>query len=89
MTADCPTRTRLILDSCTSALDTKTEKNILESLRKLDNTMTVIISHRRSALEAADLLLVMENGTLVEKGRPAEIAVPGSHYMRVMEAFNA
>jgi ABC-type multidrug transport system fused ATPase/permease subunit len=79
----------LILDSCTSALDTRTEKTILEELRQLDDTMTVIISHRRSALEVADMLLVLDDGELVEKGAPGEVAVEGSHYMKVMEAVHA
>ena len=79
----------LILDSCTSALDTKTEKTILESLSQLKDTMTVIISHRRSALEVSDMLLVLEDGELVEHGSPQDVVVKGSHYLKVMEVVHA
>jgi ABC-type multidrug transport system fused ATPase/permease subunit len=79
----------LILDSCTSALDTKTEKAILTALSHIKNTMTIVISHRRSALETADKIIVLENGILVEQGKPSEIAIPGSRYMKIMEATHA
>ena len=78
----------LILDSCTSALDTKTEKAILESLNELKQTITVIISHRRSALEASDYLLVLDKGKLVQAGSPKEVCHKGSIYMQVMEALD-
>ena len=78
----------LILDSCTSALDTKTEKAILKSLSQLKEIVSVIISHRRSALEASDYLLVLEKGELIEEGEPKEVCVDGSHYLQVMEAAN-
>ena len=78
----------LILDSCTSALDTKTEKAILKSLNELENTLTVIISHRRSALESSDFLLVLDKGQLVQSGTVEEVCRPGSYYLQVMEAVN-
>lgn len=79
----------LILDSCTSALDTNTEKAILESLNELKNTFTVIISHRRSALESSDFLLVLDKGELVQSGTPKEVCQKGSYYLQVMEAVDA
>ena len=78
----------LILDSCTSALDTSTEKAIIESLHSLKETFTVIISHRRSALESADFLLVLDKGNLVESGTPEEICREGSYYLQIMEVLN-
>ena len=78
----------LILDSCTSALDTKTEKAILKSLNELDDTLTVIISHRRSALESSDYLLVLDKGKLVQSGTPDEVCHKGSYYLQVMEALD-
>lgn len=78
----------LILDSCTSALDTKTEKAILKSLRSLKDVNTVIISHRRAALESSDFLLVLDKGKLVEAGTPEDVCREGSHYLQIMEALD-
>ncbi|MCM8527643.1 MAG: ABC transporter ATP-binding protein/permease [Lentisphaeraceae bacterium] len=78
----------LILDSCTSALDTKTEKAILKSLRSLKDVNTVIISHRRAALESSDYLLVLDKGKLVEAGTPEDVCREGSHYLQIMEALD-
>ncbi|NQZ60340.1 MAG: ABC transporter ATP-binding protein, partial [Lentisphaeraceae bacterium] len=78
----------LILDSCTSALDTNTEQAILQSLRELDSTMTVIISHRRSALNLCDKILLLEKGLLIEQGTPQQLNQPGSRYLQVMEVVN-
>lgn len=59
----------LILDEPTSALDAHTEQVITESLEKLmhDRT-TFIIAHRLSTVRKADLILVFENGTIIETG---------------------
>ena len=86
--SDVSALTQLFWPIFRSPQDTKTEKAILESLKTLDKTMTVIISHRRSALESADMLLVLRSGELVEKGPPAQVAVPGSLYMKIMESVH-
>lgn len=78
----------LILDSCTSALDTKTEKAILGSLNELKDTYTLIISHRRSALESSDFLIVLDKGELVQSGTPEEVCKKGSYYLQVMEVVD-
>lgn len=59
----------LIFDDSLSAVDTKTEDAILQYLRtELKNKTTIMISHRISTIQDCDMILVMENGTLVESG---------------------
>lgn len=59
----------LILDEATSALDYESERIILESLRKLKGTRTIIfISHRLSFMKECDMILVVEKGKIVELG---------------------
>jgi ATP-binding cassette subfamily B protein len=59
----------LIFDDALSAVDTATERNILRSLRERQGDHTlVIVSHRLSAVQDADLILVMEHGEIVQRG---------------------
>ncbi len=59
----------LILDDCLSAVDTKTENTILNSLKEIMlNRTTIIISHRVSSAKLADKIIVMDNGKIVEQG---------------------
>ena len=61
----------LILDEATSALDHESESLIQIALQKLRGKMTVImIAHRQSTVQNADTLFVMENGVIVDEGRP-------------------
>jgi ABC-type multidrug transport system fused ATPase/permease subunit len=77
----------LILDACTSALDTKTEKAIQESLKTLRETTTcVIIAHRFSSIERADVVYVMQQGRIAESGIPAELNAPGTIFSKVMQS---
>ncbi|MFV2002534.1 MAG: ABC transporter ATP-binding protein/permease, partial [Paracoccaceae bacterium] len=60
----------LLLDEATSALDSETERDILDSLRDMGQGRTVItIAHRLSTIADADLIVVLENGVIVEQGR--------------------
>ncbi len=64
----------LIFDDALSAVDTATERNILRSLRERQGNHTlVIVSHRLSAVQAADLILVMEQGNIVQRGTHEEL----------------
>src|SRR5207247_292794 len=64
----------LILDEATSSVDTETEKQIQEALDHLvEGRTTVAIAHRLSTLQAADRLVVLEKGKLVEQGVHAEL----------------
>jgi ABC-type multidrug transport system fused ATPase/permease subunit len=59
----------LVLDEATSALDTENEKKIQEALDKLKGKMTVIvIAHRLSTIRNADQVIVIDQGTIVQKG---------------------
>ena len=64
----------LIFDDALSAVDTATERNILRSLRARQGRHTlVIVSHRLSAVQEADLILVMERGRVVQRGTHGEL----------------
>lgn len=62
----------LILDEATSALDTKTERKILDAFLQKDKTM-IVVSHRFSALSKLDRLLVLEDGKIMQDGKPSKI----------------
>ncbi|PFO07755.1 multidrug ABC transporter permease/ATP-binding protein [Bacillus sp. AFS076308] len=64
----------LVLDDSLSAVDAKTEEAILSSLRQnRDGKTTIITSHRLSAVQHANLILVIDDGKIVEKGRHGEL----------------
>ncbi|MDN3549125.1 ABC transporter ATP-binding protein [Mucilaginibacter aquaedulcis] len=59
----------LIFDDCLSAVDTRTEEEILSNLgRVMQNKTSIIISHRISTIKNADKILVLDNGEIVEHG---------------------
>lgn len=62
----------LILDEATSALDNKTQKQVAESLDKL-NCTRIVIAHRLSTIRNCDRILVMENGKIIEEGNYQEL----------------
>jgi len=64
----------LILDEATSALDTESEKYIQQAMNSvMHNRTTVVVAHRLSTIENADLILVMDQGQIVESGSHAEL----------------
>ena len=71
----------LVLDEATSSLDTESEALIQESLQELlkDRT-TLVIAHRLSTIRRADLILVIEDGEVVERGRHDELIAREGRY---------
>lgn len=64
----------LVLDDSTAAVDMETEHKIQDGLKKrAGNSTTFIISHRISSVKDADLILVLDNGKLIEKGVHSEL----------------
>ncbi len=64
----------LILDEATSSLDTASERYIQKALEKvMKNRTTLVIAHRLSTIENADVILVMQEGQIVEKGTHTEL----------------
>jgi ATP-binding cassette subfamily B protein len=75
----------LILDDALSAVDTQTESRILADLRKvMAGRTSFIISHRVSAVMDADLILVLDDGRIVERGSHTELIARGGTYARLL-----
>jgi len=76
--------TILILDDTTSAVDMETEAYIQSELKKLDGNRTIfIIAHRISSIKAADQILVLDNGTIIESGKHQELIDKKGYYYTV------
>ena len=80
----------LILDEATSSVDTRTEGQIQEAMNNLKKGRTsFVIAHRLSTIKNADLILVMDEGDIVEQGRHEELLAAGGFYAELYYAqFN-
>ena len=78
----------LILDEATSHLDTHSEALIQEALlRVIAGRTAIIIAHRLSTILAADMILVLDRGRVVERGSHGELIAAGGLYHRLYELF--
>lgn len=74
----------LILDEATSALDTESERHIQAALDKvMKGRTTLVIAHRLSTIEKADLILVMDQGRIVERGTHVDLLAQNGYYSRL------
>jgi len=71
----------LILDDCLSAMDTETEKSILESLNAYTkNITTIIISHRISSIKDTNNIIVLKNGQIIQEGNHEQLINQKGYY---------
>jgi len=77
----------LILDEATSSVDTRTEVEIQKAMDNLMQGRTsFIIAHRLSTIRNADLILVMQDGDIIEQGNHDELLAAGGFYANLYQA---
>ena len=81
----------LLLDEATSALDAQSERLVQQALERLmAERTTIVIAHRLATVRAADRIVVMDEGRIVEEGRHQDLAANGGLYARLANLqFNA
>jgi subfamily B ATP-binding cassette protein MsbA len=82
----------MLLDEATSALDTESEKLVQEALDYLmQNRTTVVVAHRLTTIQNANLIIVIENGKVVEQGNHQELVAQEGLYQKLitMQSFSS
>lgn len=76
----------LVLDEATSALDTDSERAIQQALEEMRSARTIIVvAHRLSTIAGADKIVVLKNGSVLEKGTLKELLAKSSYFARLWE----
>ncbi len=77
----------LILDEATSSIDTRTELKIQEAFNKLmEGRTSFIVAHRLSTIRNADVILVMKDGHIIEKGKHEELLKEKGFYYNLYQS---
>ena len=80
----------LLLDEATSSLDAVTEESIIEALDKLGKSRTtIIVAHKFSTIQKADMIIVMDNGKIVETGHHKQLLERNGQYSALFKAQNS
>ena len=75
----------LLCDEPTSSLDTETEQDIMTNLKEIGkNNTTLIIAHRLSTIQDCDEIIVLHEGTMVERGTHDELLAKGGRYTELL-----
>lgn len=78
----------LVLDEATANVDTRTEVEVQKAMNQLLKGRTgIVIAHRLSTIRDADLLLVVNNGQIVEQGTHQELLAKGGYYTELYENY--
>ncbi|MBQ4874830.1 MAG: ATP-binding cassette domain-containing protein [Rickettsiaceae bacterium H1] len=78
----------LLLDEATSSLDTDNERLIQESLKKLNNVITIIITHRLSTVKYVDKIMVINQGKIVDMGTHKTLFAKNVFYTKLINLQN-
>lgn len=78
----------IILDEATSAVDSITEQYIQKAIANIFSTKTVIaVAHRLSTIKSSDMILVLEDGQIIERGNHRQLLKIGGKYARLIHQF--